>query len=137
MGRTCLAAGAKLHLVRPFGFSLSEQAVRRAGLDYWQHVAPIIHESAEDFMAAAPAFGAPYALETYGERTLYDCCFEEDVVLIFGRERLGLPPAVKQQYQERAFRIPMFSDHVRSLNLSTSVAIAVYEVVRQRRVSVR
>jgi tRNA (cytidine/uridine-2'-O-)-methyltransferase len=132
VGRTCLAAGAKLHLVRPFGFSLNEAAVRRAGLDYWEHVDPTIYDSYEDFMAAAPALGVSFALETYGSRSLYDCTFPEDVVLVFGRERLGLPPAVKDAYKDRCFQIPMFSEHMRSLNLSTSVAIAVYEAIRQR-----
>lgn len=133
VGRTCLAAGARLHLVRPFGFALNDAAVRRAGLDYWQHVNPTIYDSAEEFMQAAPKLGVPYALETYGERSLYDCTFPEDVVLVFGRERLGLPPQVKEAYKDNCFQIPMFSEHMRSLNLSTSVAIAVYEAVRQRR----
>ncbi len=132
VGRTCLAAGAKLHLVRPFGFALTEAAVRRAGLDYWEHVAPEIYEGYEAFMARAPALGTAFALETYGSASLYDCAFPDDVVLVFGRERLGLPQPVRDAYAERCFHIPMFSPHVRSLNLSTSVAIAVYEVIRQR-----
>ena len=132
VGRTCLAAGAQLHLVRPFGFSLNEQAVRRAGLDYWEHVKPVIHDSYEAFMDAATPLGTAFALETYGARSLYECTFPEDVVLVFGRERLGLPPAVKEAYKDRCFKIPMFSEHVRSLNLSTSVAITVYEAIRQR-----
>jgi tRNA (cytidine/uridine-2'-O-)-methyltransferase len=131
VGRTCLAAGAKLHLVRPFGFSLSEAAVRRAGLDYWEHVNPTIYDSYEEFMAKAPALGTPYALETYGAKSLYDVTFPQDVVLVFGRERLGLPPPVKEAYKDHCFKIPMFSEHIRSLNLSTSVAIALYEVIRQ------
>jgi tRNA (cytidine/uridine-2'-O-)-methyltransferase len=134
VGRTCLAAGAKLHLVRPFGFALTESAVRRAGLDYWQHVDPVIHESYEAFLEVAPTLGTVFALETYGSRSLYECAFEGDIVLVFGRERLGLPAPVKDAYKDNCFQIPMFSEHVRSLNLSTSVAIALYEVVRQRSV---
>jgi tRNA (cytidine/uridine-2'-O-)-methyltransferase len=120
-----------LHLVRPFGFSLGEAAVRRAGLDYWQHVDPVIYDGYEQFLERAPALGTMFALETYGAKSLYECTFPKDVVLVFGRERLGLPPPVKEALAERCFFIPMFSEHVRSLNLSTSVAIALYEVIRQ------
>src|SRR4051794_26673974 len=132
VGRTCLAAGCQLHLVRPLGFALTEQAVRRAGLDYWEHVAPRMHDSYETFMTEAPKLGTAFALETYGASSLYECEFPEDVVLMFGREKTGLPGAVREAYKDRLFMIPMFSPHVRSLNLSTSVAIAIYEVIRQQ-----
>jgi tRNA (cytidine/uridine-2'-O-)-methyltransferase len=131
VGRTSLAAGAKLHLVRPLGFALTEQAVRRAGLDYWKHVDPVMHDGYEAFIEAVPKLGTPFALETYGSSSLYACDFPEDVVLIFGREKTGLPSAVREAYRDRLFRIPMFSEHVRSLNLATCVAISVYEVIRQ------
>ena len=82
-------------------------------------------------MREVPSLGIPFALETYGAGSLYDCDFPEDVVLIFGREKTGLPTRVREAYADRCFKIPMYSPHVRSMNLSTSVAITIYEVVRQ------
>jgi len=137
VGRTCLAAGAQLHLIRPLGFALTEEGIRRAGLDYWQHVAPVMHEGYEAFMEQVPKLGTPFALETYGSSSLYATTFPDDIVLIFGREKLGLPAAVREAYKDRLFKIPMYSDHVRSINLSTSVAITVYEAVRQQIVAGR
>lgn len=131
IGRTCLAAGAKLHLVRPLGFTLDDRAVRRAGLDYWEHVDPVMHDSWEEFMGGVSKLGTPYLLSTKGEQHYFDIEFPKDVVLVFGREQAGLPPAMVEAHRDRLFRIPMFSPHVRSLNLSTSVSIALYEAVRQ------
>jgi tRNA (cytidine/uridine-2'-O-)-methyltransferase len=138
-GRSCLAAGAALHLVEPLGFSLDEKQVRRAGLDYWEHVDLRVWRSWDDFEAALPSLGEPFFFSTQGRRTLWDAPLggREDVALIFGRETGGLPEDVRARYRDRLVSIPILSARVRSLNLSTSVGIALYEVMRQRRRSGR
>lgn len=134
-GRTCLAAGATLHLVEPLGFSLDEKQVRRAGLDYWEHVGLRVWRDWAAFETELPALGEPYFFSTRATRLLWDAPLgsSPDVVLIFGRETGGLPADLHERYAERFVTMPMFSPRVRSLNLSTSVGIAVYEVLRQQR----
>ncbi|HYI09250.1 MAG TPA: tRNA (cytidine(34)-2'-O)-methyltransferase [Thermoanaerobaculia bacterium] len=132
-GRSCLAAGATLHLVEPLGFSLDEREVRRAGLDYWEHVDLRVWPSWEVFERELPFLGAPYFFSTKGTRVYTEAEFPEDVVLVFGRETGGLPDDIHQRYAGRMLTMPIHSQHVRSLNLSTCVGIAVYEVLRQRR----
>ena len=134
-GRTCLAADATLHLIEPLGFSLDEKRVKRAGLDYWQHVDLRVWQSWEKFEKELPVLGEPYFFAANAPRAFWDASLDaEDVVLIFGRETTGLPREILDRYNERTVSIPMLSPKVRSLNLSTSVAIALYEVMRQRRV---
>lgn len=134
-GRTCLAAGATLHLIEPLGFSLGEREVKRAGLDYWEHVDLRVWPNWEAFEAGLPALGAPYFFSTKGHQTFWDAPLgaDGDVVLIFGRETGGLPIELHERFANRFVSMPMASPLVRSLNLSTSVALAVYEVLRQRR----
>ena len=134
-GRTCLAAGAALHLVEPLGFSLDEKQVRRAGLDYWEHVDLRVWRDWATFEAELPSLGEPYFLSTRATRLLWDAPLgsSEDVVLIFGRETGGLPEDLHERYADRFVGMPMLSPRVRSLNLSTSVGIALYEVRRQQR----
>ena len=135
-GRTCLAAGAILHLIEPLGFSLDEREVKRAGLDYWEHVDPRVWPSWDTFERELPALGDAYFFSTKAKRLLWDVPLGEptDVVLIFGGETAGLPPELHERYQNRFVRMPILSPRVRSLNLSTAVAIAVYEVIRQHSV---
>jgi tRNA (cytidine/uridine-2'-O-)-methyltransferase len=134
-GRTCLAAGAVLHLIEPLGFSLDERQVRRAGLDYWEHVDLRVWPDWATFEAQLPRLGEPYFFSTKATRLLWDAPLGEpdDVVLVFGRETGGLPDDIHQRYRDRFLAMPIVSPRVRSLNLSTSVGIAVYEVLRQRR----
>jgi tRNA (cytidine/uridine-2'-O-)-methyltransferase len=134
-GRTCLAAGATLHLIEPLGFSLSERQVKRAGLDYWEYVEPRVWPGWDAFEKELPALGRPYFFSARARRLLWDAELGEspDVVLIFGGETTGLPPALHERYRDRFVGMPILSPHVRSLNLSTAVAIALYEVLRQRR----
>ena len=136
-GRTCLAAGAMLHLIEPLGFSLDERQVKRAGLDYWEHVDLRVWANWEAVERELPALGEPYFFSTKATRLLWDAPLgtPDDVVLIFGRETGGLPAELHERYRDRFLTMPMASPLVRSLNLSTSVAIAVYEVLRQRRAS--
>jgi tRNA (cytidine/uridine-2'-O-)-methyltransferase len=133
-GRTCLAAGATLHLIEPLGFSLGEREVKRAGLDYWEHVDVRVWRSWEAFERELPALGEPFFFSTKATRLFWDARLggPDGVVLIFGRETGGLPPELHERYRERFITMPIVSPHVRSLNLSTSVAVAVYEVLRQR-----
>jgi tRNA (cytidine/uridine-2'-O-)-methyltransferase len=134
-GRSCLAAGARLHLVRPLGFSLDEREVKRAGLDYWEFVAPTVWPDWDAFEESLPTLGEPYFFSTKASRLLWDAPLGSppDLVLVFGRETGGLPAILHERYRDRFVSMPLHSEHVRSLNLSTSVGIALYEVLRQRR----
>ena len=134
-GRTCLAAGATLHLVEPLGFSLDEKQVRRAGLDYWEHVDLRVWRDWTTFESELPALGEPYFFSTKAARLFWDVPLSaaDDLVLIFGRETGGLPAELHERYADRFVGMPMVSPRVRSLNLSTSVGIALYEVLRQQR----
>jgi tRNA (cytidine/uridine-2'-O-)-methyltransferase len=133
-GRTCLAAGAKLHLVEPLGFSLDEREVRRAGLDYWPRVDPHIWPSWETLEQRLPELGEPFFFSAEAGRSFWEVRYPERTALIFGRESVGLPAEIRDRYRDRLVRIPMLDREIRSLNLSTSVALAVYEVRRQRAV---
>jgi tRNA (cytidine/uridine-2'-O-)-methyltransferase len=136
-GRTCLAAGATLHLIEPLGFSLDEREVKRAGLDYWEHVDLRVWPDWDRFAAELPSLGDPWFFSTRATRMLWDAPMAaadgRGTVLVFGRETGGLPESLHQGYPDRFVGMPIHSPVVRSLNLSTSVAIAVYEVLRQRR----
>jgi tRNA (cytidine/uridine-2'-O-)-methyltransferase len=135
VGRTCLATGATLHLIEPLGFSLDEREVKRAGLDYWKHVDLKVWPGWAEFERELPSLGDPWFFSTKASRLLWDAPLGEpnNVVLVFGRETGGLPPEIHEKYSDRFLAMPIVSPLVRSLNLSTSVAIAIYEVLRQRR----
>jgi tRNA (cytidine/uridine-2'-O-)-methyltransferase len=134
-GRTCLAVGATLHLIEPLGFSLDGRQVRRAGLDYWENVDVRVWADWASFERELPAFGEPFFFSTKATRLFWDAPLggSDGVVLIFGRETAGLPAELHERYRDRFVAMPVLTPHVRSLNLSTSVGIAVYEVLRQRR----
>ena len=134
-GRTCLAFGAQLHLVGPLGFSLDDKQVRRAGLDYWKHVAPVVHEDFETFANALPSLGTAFFLSADAGRTLPDTDLPgdgEDAVFVFGRESVGFSAHIRERYADRLVRIPQRDGRVRSINLSTCVGIVLYEAARQR-----
>jgi len=131
-GRTCLAAGAQLHLVEPLGFSLAARPVRRAGLDYWPRVAPRLWPDGESFEQALPELGEALFFSAESERPLWDAPTSSRTVLVFGRESVGLPQAVRERWRERMVGFPMADPELRSLNLSTCVALALYEVLRRR-----
>lgn len=133
IGRTCLATGASLHLVRPLGFSLADKEVRRAGLDYWEAVAPRVWQDWHAFAAAAPALGELFFFSPEGPCTLWEVAYPPRTVLVFGRESEGLPREIRRSHAQQMVRIPMVERGVRALNLSSSVAVALYEVLRQRR----
>ena len=129
IGRTCVATGTRLHLIEPLGFSLSEKALKRAGLDYWKDLDVTVYSDYEDFLAKNP--GAKiYMATTKGARVYTEVTYEPDCYIMFGKESAGIPEEILLQNQETAVRIPMIGD-IRSLNLSNSVAILLYEALRQ------
>ena len=130
-GRTCLAAGAQLHLVGPLGFSLDDKEVRRAGLDYWPRVAPRVWPDWAAFERELPSLGTPYLFTARAERRFQDLAYAKPAVLIFGRESVGLDPEILARHGADTVAIPMLDPALRSLNLSTSVGLALYEVRRQ------
>lgn len=132
-GRTCLAAGATLHLVAPLGFSLDAKEVRRSGLDYWSRVDLHLWASWDELAHSLPRMGEPYFFSPEAGRTLWATRYADRSVLVFGCETEGLPPAVRAAHRDRLVSIPMKDAGVRSLNLSTTVGIALYEVLRQHR----
>ncbi|WP_024481693.1 tRNA (cytidine(34)-2'-O)-methyltransferase [Cellulophaga baltica] len=130
IGRLSLASGSHLHLVKPFGFELSDKRVKRAGLDYWQHISLTIYESIEDFYSKN--FDKEFAyFSSHGTKTHWDINFKDNLFLIFGKESKGLPQEVTAQNTNSLYKIPLHSDHIRSLNLANAVSIVVYEGLRQ------
>ena len=131
IARTCAATGSRLHLIRPLGFDISEKAVKRAGLDYWRLVEVFDYESLEDFFQSHPEARSDLWLATTKAPRSYEAAeFSPDCFLFFGKETAGLPEAFRRAYYERCLRLPMRRE-ARSLNLSNSVAILVYEALRQ------
>lgn len=137
VGRTCLATGTTLHLIEPLGFSLDEKQVKRAGLDYWPHVELRVWPGWDAFERELASLGEPFFFSTKATRHFWDAPLgeAENLVLIFGRETGGLAPEIHEKYRDRFVTMPIASPLVRSLNLSTSVGIAIYEALRQRRLS--
>lgn len=131
-GRLALATGSTLHLIEPLGFSLDDKHVKRTGLDYWQDVKLRVWKSMEDLQAAADAGAGYWYLSTKAGRTVWEAEFRAGDYLIFGRETKGLPEEWLQAAAQRALRIPMQAGGTRSLNLSTAVAIVLYEALRQQ-----
>ena len=131
IGRLCLATGCALHLVKPLGFSIDAQALKRAGLDYWEQLDVRVHESSDDFFSSLPEEAELALIETRAGRTIYDFEFKKGGYLIFGKETTGLADWILNQYPTQLARIPMLHAGVRSLNLSNAVSISVYEALRQ------
>jgi tRNA (cytidine/uridine-2'-O-)-methyltransferase len=131
VGRTCVAAGATLHLIEPLGFSLSERRLKRAGLDYWPLLQLRRHESFDAFSAALPPSARVLAFAPRAQADYWDAPYGDETYLLFGRESSGLPADVVARCAG-VYRIPV-GEGIRSLNLSTSVAVAVYEGLRRRR----
>ena len=127
--RTCAATGCKLHLVRPLGFEVSDKYLKRAGLDYWHFVDIAYYDNIEELFAKYPG-GRFYFFSTKAENTHSDVKYEEGDFLVFGKETKGLPEPLLNAHYKNCVRIPMIGE-IRSLNLSNSVAIAVYEAWRQ------
>ena len=130
IGRLALASGSNLHLVKPFGFELSDKRLKRAGLDYWQHLNIIYYENTEAFFAKNKDENMVF-LSSHGTKHHWDIQYEDNLFLIFGKESVGLPKELIQSQSEHLFKIPLYSKEIRSLNLANAVAICVYEGLRQ------
>lgn len=130
IGRTCVAAGARLHLIEPLGFRLGEKDIKRAGMDYWDDLDVSIYLNYQDFLEKNSGAEIYYA-STKAPRIYTEVSYEEDAYLMFGKESAGIPEEILLENQETAIRIPMKGD-IRSLNLSNSVAIVLYEALRQQ-----
>jgi tRNA (cytidine/uridine-2'-O-)-methyltransferase len=134
IGRTTLATGANLHLVEPLGFSLDDRYLHRAGLDYWPSVRLRVWPSWEAIEKQLPELGEPYFFSSRASRVFWDVKFPENVALVFGRESVGLPQELLDRHASSTVRIPMVESNLRSINLSTTAGVAMFEVVRQRRI---
>ena len=129
IGRTCVATNTKLHLIEPLGFRLDEKSLRRAGMDYWKDLDVTTYIDFEDFMSKNP--GAKIYMATTKAPNVYsEVNFEPDCYIMFGKESAGIPEEILVHHKEDSIRIPMVGD-IRSLNLSNSVAIVLYEALRQ------
>lgn len=130
IGRTCVAAGIRLHLIEPMGFQINDKMLKRAGLDYWDKLDVTIYDDYNDFLAKNP--GAKIYMATTKSKQKYtDVSYEEDAYIMFGKESAGIPEEILLENRQTCVRIPMMPGE-RSLNLSNSVAIVVYEALRQQ-----
>ena len=129
IGRTCVATGTRLHLIEPLGFLLNEKALRRAGMDYWPELEVVRYINWEDFLVKNPQ-AKIYMATTKGRHVYTEVSYEPDCYLMFGKESAGIPEELLVENPENCVRIPMWGD-IRSLNLANSVAIVLYEALRQ------
>ena len=131
IGRTCVALGVDLILVKPYGFDLSERAVRRAGLDYWKYVSLKEYGSWNEFLATEkPARDQLIFFESREDQNFYEANYSQACYLIFGSETKGIAENIREEFLDRFYELPMFSDKIRSLNLSNAATTAAYECLR-------
>ena len=131
IGRTCVATQTRLHLIEPLGFKLNEKALKRAGLDYWDKLDVTVYSDYQDFLERNPdALEHMYFATTKAHKVYSDVKYETDCYLMFGKESAGIPEEILVENEDRCVRIPMWGD-IRSLNLSNSVSIVLYEALRQ------
>ena len=129
IGRTCVATNTRLHLIEPLGFRLNEKMVKRAGLDYWDKLDVTVYSDYQDFLERNPG-AVIYMASTKARKMYTQVSYEPDCYLMFGKESAGIPEEILLENQEKCVRIPMWGD-IRSLNLSNSVSIVLYEALRQ------
>ena len=129
IGRTCVATGATLHLIEPLGFRLDEKSIKRAGMDYWEHLSVHRYVNFEEFLQKNPN-AKIWMATTKAKHTYTEVSFSDDDFIMFGKESAGIPEDILVNYEDTCIRIPML-DQIRSLNLSNSVAIVLYEALRQ------
>ncbi|MBI4388635.1 MAG: tRNA (cytidine(34)-2'-O)-methyltransferase [Nitrospinae bacterium] len=131
IGRVCLATETALHLVEPLGFEIDDYHLRRAGLDYWEHLTVTRHKDLPAFLESVPAHAPKFFFSARGTRPHYDCRFEKGSYLFFGSEVKGLPKELLEENAGRVFRVPQYDPRVRSLNLANVASVVVYEAMRQ------
>ncbi|MEO9891554.1 tRNA (cytidine(34)-2'-O)-methyltransferase [Aurantibacter sp.] len=130
IGRLALATDSTLHLVKPFGFEINDARLKRAGLDYWKHISLFIYENIEEFYAMNKDKNMVY-FSSHGSKNHWSISFKEDMYLVFGKESVGLSEEILNNNSKELYKIPLYSKHIRSLNLANSVGITVYEGLRQ------
>ncbi len=126
IGRLSLGTGSTLHLVKPFGFELNDKRLKRAGLDYWQHLNVKIYDSAADFFLEHEHKKMAF-LSSHGSKKHWDIDFEDNMFFVFGKESVGLSKDILENHKKNTFKIPLYSEHIRSLNLANAVSIVLYE----------
>ena len=129
IGRTCVATGTRLHLIEPLGFRLNEKSIKRAGMDYWEHLDVTRYMNFEEFLEKNPD-AKIYMATTKGQHVYTAVNYEPDCYIMFGKESAGIPEEILVKHPDNCIRIPMLSE-IRSLNLSNSVAVVLYEALRQ------
>ena len=129
IGRTCVATGSSLHLIEPLGFRLNEKSIKRAGMDYWEHLDVTRYMNYEEFLEKNPGAKINMAT-TKGQHVYTEVKYEPDCYIMFGKESAGIPEEILVKHPDNCIRIPMLSE-IRSLNLSNSVAVVLYEALRQ------
>lgn len=129
IGRTCVATGTKLHLIEPLGFRLNEKSIQRAGMDYWEHLDVTRYVNFEEFLERNPN-AKIYMATTKAKHVYTEVSYDKDAYIMFGKESAGIPEEILVEHEENCIRIPML-DSIRSLNLANSVAIVLYEALRQ------
>ena len=132
IARLCAGTRSRLHLVEPLGFRITDKDLKRAGLDYWDAVDVQVHPDMPSYEQAQPLTSRSFLFSTGGTRSLYDVAFEPGDQLVFGSETEGLPDGLLAAHPEQVIQVPIVTDHVRSLNLATSVSIVLYEALRQQ-----
>lgn len=130
VARTCVATNSTLHLIEPLGFSIEDRWLKRAGLDYWKDVKIVVHKNIDEFFSSEVGKKKLFLFSRFATKLYWEAEFDSDSVLIFGSETQGLPTAVKEKHANDLYRIPT-PGPVRSLNLSTSVGIVLFEAIRQ------
>lgn len=130
IGRLALGSGSHLHLVKPFGFEIDDTRLKRAGLDYWKHLSVTYYDSIDEFFRINNSEKMAF-LSSHGTKNHWDIPFEDNLFLIFGKESIGLPKSITNKYPNHLYKIPLYSEHVRSLNLANTVSIVIYEGLKQ------
>ena len=129
IGRLSLASGSALHLVKPFGFELDDKLLKRAGLDYWKHISVNIYENVEDFFSKNKEANMVY-FSSSATKNYTTINFQDNMFFLFGKESVGLSKEITVKKSDNLYKIPIYSKHVRSLNLANAVSIVVYEALR-------
>lgn len=134
IARTCAATNSPLHIIRPMGFPIDDKKMKRAGLDYWDKLDIHYYDSLDEFLEKMPEAGQLHLVTKFAEHTYSEVSYtaEQDHYFMFGREDTGLPEDFMRDNPEKAIRIPMNDEHVRSLNVSNTVCMIVYEALRQQ-----
>jgi len=131
IGRMCVNSNSRLHLIKPLGFSLHEKQIKRAGLDYWQHLDMAVYEDWPTFLDQVSPAERMFMISRFGKQSIYSVSYQKGDFLIFGNEGNGLPEDFYERYEDILFKIPMLSDNARSLNLANAAAITAFEALRQ------